>query len=38
LELCELGTKLLPTVDQEPKYFDYNDCRLLQIDDPYTPQ
>jgi dTDP-4-amino-4,6-dideoxygalactose transaminase len=38
LELCELGTKLLPAVDQEPKYFDYNDCRLLRIDDPYTPQ
>ena len=31
LELCELGTKLLPTVDQVPKYVEYNDCRLLTI-------
>jgi dTDP-4-amino-4,6-dideoxygalactose transaminase len=37
LELCELGTELLPDVDQEPKFVEYNDCRTLQIDNPYTP-
>ena len=37
LELCELGTRLLPNVDQEPKFVEYNDCRTLQIDNPYTP-
>lgn len=31
LELCELGTKLLPTVDQTPKYVHYNDCRRVTI-------
>lgn len=31
LELCELGTKLLPTVDQTPKAVNYNDCRLITI-------
>jgi dTDP-4-amino-4,6-dideoxygalactose transaminase len=31
LELCELGTKLLPTVDQTPKYAHYNDCRRVTI-------
>jgi dTDP-4-amino-4,6-dideoxygalactose transaminase len=31
LELCELGTKLLPTVDQTPKYVHYNDCRRVII-------
>lgn len=36
LELCELGTKLLPTVDQEPKHVDYNDCRLIKIQDNIT--
>jgi dTDP-4-amino-4,6-dideoxygalactose transaminase len=31
LELCKLGTKLLPTVDQTPKSVSYNDCRLFTI-------
>ena len=31
LELCELGTKLLPTIDQQPKFVQYNDCRNLTI-------
>jgi len=31
LELCELGTKLLLTVDQTPKYAHYNDCRRVTI-------
>ena len=37
LELCEMGTKLLPDVDQNPIFVEYHDCRKLQIDDPYTP-
>lgn len=31
LEDCERGIKLLPTVDQTPKYVEYNDCRLITI-------
>lgn len=31
LELCELGTKLLPSVDQIPKFVQYPDCRQLTI-------
>jgi dTDP-4-amino-4,6-dideoxygalactose transaminase len=31
LELCKLGTALLPTVDQVPKEITYNDCRLISI-------
>lgn len=31
LELCELGTSLLPTVDPVPKRIVYNDCRLINI-------
>jgi len=31
LELCELGTKLLPSVGQEPKFVQYPDCRQLTI-------
>jgi dTDP-4-amino-4,6-dideoxygalactose transaminase len=31
LELCELGTTLLPTVDQEPKFVEYQDLRNINI-------
>jgi dTDP-4-amino-4,6-dideoxygalactose transaminase len=31
LELCELGTRLLPTVDQEPKFVEYQDLRNINI-------
>lgn len=33
LELCELGIELLPTIDQEPKFVQYNDCRNIIIND-----
>jgi dTDP-4-amino-4,6-dideoxygalactose transaminase len=31
LELCELGTSLLPTVNQEPKFVEYQDLRNIHI-------
>lgn len=31
LELCKLGTELLPSIDQEPKFVAYNDCRKVRI-------
>ena len=32
LESCALGIKLLPTVNQSPKYHFYPDCRLVNFD------
>jgi len=31
LELCKLGTLMLPNIDQVPKEIKYNDCRLINI-------
>lgn len=31
LESCEMGIKLLPMVNQNPKMVKYNDCRLITI-------
>jgi len=31
LELCQQGMELLSTVDQEPKFIQYNDCRQIRI-------
>ena len=33
LEACETGLRLLPTVDQTPKFVAYNDCRLVEFYD-----
>lgn len=32
LETCDLGTRLLPTINKSPKYHHYPDCRLVKID------
>lgn len=31
LELCQQGLELLPTVDQEPRFVAYQDCRTVKI-------
>jgi len=32
LETCALGIKLLPTINQSPRYHRYPDCRTIKID------
>jgi dTDP-4-amino-4,6-dideoxygalactose transaminase len=33
LENCALGIKLLPTINESPKYYEYPDCRQIKFND-----